>query len=95
MKKLKMPLTALAIFALVGGALAFKSPKFAQGNLYCLTGSTLIPANSCASQATQQNFFVNGTGPFTAAQICGTKTPVTPNGSGCQTTTPSGLVTQE
>lgn len=35
MKKAKLMLTAIAVLAVVGGALAFKAKTFGQGNVFC------------------------------------------------------------
>ena len=69
MKKLKMPLTALVIFAVVGSGLAFKSAKFNTPNVYCFT-STPVTSQSCAGQA-------NGTLVTFIVQAGGISTPCT------------------
>jgi hypothetical protein len=45
MKKAKIMLSAIAIFAVVGGALAFKAAKFNSKHVYC---STTFDAASCS-----------------------------------------------
>ena len=40
MKSIKMALTAAAIFAVVGGALAFKTTKAIDGTIFCNLGAT-------------------------------------------------------
>lgn len=37
MKKVRIMLTAITVFAIVGGALAFKAKKFVTPNVYCST----------------------------------------------------------
>jgi hypothetical protein len=42
MKKAKIVLSAVAVFAVVGGAFAFKAQRFGFANLYTSTGVTTI-----------------------------------------------------
>jgi hypothetical protein len=41
--------SALVVFAIVGGALAFKTKAFLPGNIYC-TSTTPVSTETCASQ---------------------------------------------
>jgi hypothetical protein len=43
MKRAKMMLTALAVFAVVGGALAFNAKKFGQANVFCKIDNVCQP----------------------------------------------------
>jgi len=44
MKRVKIMLSAIAVLAVVGGALAFKAQKFAHKNVFC---STFPAPNTC------------------------------------------------
>jgi len=58
MKNLKMYLSAFAVLAIVGSALAFKSKAFNAGTVWCFSG-TPASGESCSSQGgTQVNFEV-------------------------------------
>jgi len=52
MKKVKFMLTAITVFAVVGGALAFKAKKFST-NLYC-TNNAGQPCNVIKPQVSTQ-----------------------------------------
>lgn len=57
MKKVKIMLTAITVFAVVGGALAFKAAKFTAANVYC---STFASPNTCQKQTPSFQTTVNG-----------------------------------
>lgn len=47
MKKARIILSAMVVFAIVGGALAFKPSKFTDSNLYCPVSTTSPALNRC------------------------------------------------
>lgn len=54
MKKAKIMLTAIAVFAVIGGALAFKAAKFGSKHVYC---SDTFDAISCSASHYQASTF--------------------------------------
>ena len=84
MKKAKIMLSAIAVFAIVGGALAFKAQKFGAANIYC--------AQNCPSNSKVKYNSVDPGAAVTSTTPCGAnQTIYFSNAGGCQiyTTTPT------
>jgi hypothetical protein len=74
MKNLKMSLSAFAVLAIVGSALAFKAKPFNAGNIWCYA-STPLATQACSADPGGTNILFNeGTsGGTTVNQCIGTK----------------------
>lgn len=89
MKRMKLGLSAFAIVAVVGSALAFNTSRFIAGNVYCPT-TTVDPTKSCEAQFTAATFQVdNSNGTVTQPCPAGV-TPYIDNLNDLCTQAPSG-----
>ena len=52
MKKVRMIVSAVAVFAVVGSALAFKAKSFGEGNVFC-------SSNACTNQPLTSTIAIN------------------------------------
>jgi hypothetical protein len=87
MKNLKMSLSAFAVLAIVGSALAFKAKPFSFGNVWCFTSTPANQLLPCTGQAngTREKIETVSTGGSTSNPCASGSNPFINTATACQT----------